>query len=46
VDLLHLIGQKVKPLDVDTRKDRERGPFDKAFNLMVVELHKSGKSSG
>jgi transposase len=26
-------------------KKRERRSFDKAFKLMVVELHKSGKSS-
>ena len=45
MELLPLIGQYFKTLNLDTMEKRERRSFDKAFKLMVVELHKSGKSS-
>jgi len=40
-----LIGQSVKPLNLESMKRGTRRSYDKEFKKMVVELHKSGKSS-
>jgi transposase len=45
MELLHLVGQRVKPVNLDTINKRERRSYYKAFKLMVFELYKSGKSS-
>lgn len=40
-----MIGQSVKPLNLESMKRGTRRSYDKEFKKMVVELHKSGKSS-
>tara|TARA_R110002020_G_scaffold282383_1_gene498084 strand:- start:331 stop:648 length:318 start_codon:yes stop_codon:yes gene_type:complete len=39
------MDSKLNSLNLEPMKKRERRSFDKDFKLMVVELHKSGKSS-
>jgi hypothetical protein len=47
LELLPLIGQPVKLfLTMKTMSKKERKPYDKAFKLMAVELHRSGKPAG
>ncbi len=46
VNLLQNIRQKIQPHNLLYMKERTRRKFDKAFKLMLVELHKTGKSFG